>query len=284
MGYLLTLLLKFGQNLIMGSGMHQVFSVGGIFFLGFPTILGTSVYVLAIAERAGISPLVAFLLGVISALITGFFMAYLYAKMSNDSFVVLGLSSIIAFKALALSGGELTNGARGIKGVLRPEFMEKLLPLAIATLIVAGLFWIIEYGIMSSWIGRAFRANKEDARAVEALGISRKKIDYFLIIYSSVLFSIGGMFMLWHIQFLDPDFAHLELMIQLLTIGILALKPQLRYLFFGVTFVVFVPELIRFLELPSDILGHLRILIYSLTLMGFLYLLRDKLTIAKRSF
>ncbi len=141
---------------------------------------------------------------------------------------------------------------------------------------------LFESVLLASWAGRAFRAAKEDRHAVEAMGISSQRLSIFLVLFSGMLVSMGAVFVIWQVQFLDPHYADLAFMVEVLTMGILALKPKVRSLALAVLFVVLVPEILRFFHLPSDVLGHLRTLLYAGTLMIFLYFLRDRLTFSKR--
>lgn len=45
--------------------MHLVFSVAGIFFLGLPTVSKISAYTLAILEKNGVDPIVAFCISLV---------------------------------------------------------------------------------------------------------------------------------------------------------------------------------------------------------------------------
>lgn len=283
MGYLNTLLNKIGHMFTMGIGIHLVFSLGGIFFSGFPTIVGMGAYTLAICEKLGMGPWAACLAALAVSIMISLLFAYLFVKVSADSFAVLGLASIIAFKSLTLSWDTLTNGVLGISGIKRPELLTSLSSLAIMALLVA-LFMIgFEIVLLKTTFGRALRALKENPTTLEALGVSPKKISSIIIVVSGAIFAIGGMLMVWQVQFLDPSFGGLDMLVEVLTIGILALRPQTRWVGLGTMFVVFVPEALRFLDLPSTIFGHLRILLYCFSLIVLIIKLQDKLYIPQRS-
>lgn len=283
MGYLATIINKIGQMFTMGVGIHLVFSLGGIFFLGFPTVVSVAAYTLAICEKQGMSPWLALIAALIAGLIVSLLFAYLFIKVSADSFAVLGLASVIAFNALALSLDTLTNGVLGISGIKRPELFDSLPALAIAAILVALLMIIFEILLLKTTFGRALRALKENKTSLAALGVSPNKISTIIIVITGIIFSIAGIFMIWQVQFLDPGFGGLHLLVEVLTIGILALRPQIRWVALGTLFVVFVPEALRFLSLPSTILGHLRILLYCTFLIVLILKLQDKLHIPHRS-
>ena len=282
MGYFFTLLARFGIVLSMGTGMHLVFSLGGIFFLGMPTVVSLTAYALAIAEKAGYAPLWAAAIALLVNLCAGLLFAILYLRVSADSFAVLGLASILAFEALTRSWSELTNGVLGLAGIVRPELHAAewsfgLFNLTLGILIVAG-----EYVLLQTFWGRALRALKENPVSLEALGISSDRLARNTIILSSLLFGIGSIVMVWQIQFLEPSFAGLMLLIEMLTVGILALKPEVKRVVGGAIFVIALPEFLRFLDLPVTLFGHLRVLLYSILLIVLIRFLNTKISITSR--
>lgn len=283
MGYFLTLINKLSQTLIVGIGIHLSFSLGGILFLGFPTIVSVSAYALAISERAGLNPYIALLVAMAAALVVSLLFAYLFVKVSAESFSVLGLASIVAFEALARSWDGVTNGILGIGGIQRPEIFTNLPALVIGTILIAMLVLFLEGVLLQSKFGRALRAFKENPTILEVLGISHQKVSTILIILTGLIFSLGGILIVWQVQFLDPSFGGLTMLIEILTIGILTLKPQVKAVVIATLLVVLLPEILRFTSLPSNIFGHLRVFLYSLILIFLIIKFQNKLFISQRS-
>ncbi len=284
MGYFFLLINRLGQTFLMGTGVHLTFSIGGMFFLGFPTVVKVSSYALAISERNGVSPELAFGIGIVTSLLSGLFFGILFLKLSSDSFAVLGLVSIVATEALARSWDSVTNGVLGLPGIVRPEFMQSAPFFSLVTVVLALSCLIFEYVFLQTRYGRYLRAFKEQPQYLEAQGVSSRKVAVCVLLISNLLLGIGGMFTLWQVQFIDPSFGGLPLLIELFTLGIIALKPKVRFSVFGALFVVFLPEVLRFLPLPTSMFGYLRILIYSMFLIGFLLLFRKRISISQRSF
>jgi len=67
----------------------------------------------------------------------------------------------------------------------------------------------------------------------------------------------------WRIRFLDPSFVGLPLLLQMLTIAIIAARPKVRWVALSTLFIVLLPEVLRFVDLPSSMVGQLRVLIYA---------------------
>src|ERR1044071_3336139 len=103
MGYLITQLSRVWENFIFTIGTHLTISVGGVFFFGFPVAFSISAYVLAISQKAGVSPFFAITFALAAAVLVGIFFSALYRRLSADSFAVFTLASILAFDALVRS-------------------------------------------------------------------------------------------------------------------------------------------------------------------------------------
>jgi len=104
----------------------------------------------------------------------------------------------------------------------------------------------------------------------------------FVIIGGSLLSGISGLLEVFRIQFLDPSFGGIPNLIVLVSISILALKPKVKAVVLASMLVVFLPELISFLDFPSALLGHLRVLLYSVLLIVLIHTISGKSQFQKR--
>jgi branched-chain amino acid transport system permease protein len=282
MGYLLTILATFFTTLQSVTGIHGVFSLAGIFFLGSPVVMKLSIYALAIAQRAGVPPHYAFLIALGVAIVAGILFAYLFVKVSADSFAVLGLAALLASEALMRSWDDVTNGVLGISGIQRPDLFSSLPSLAMMFGVVTLLIILLQYVLLTTWVGRSIRAYKQNEIALEALGRPTKKIAQGLIIFTSFVYGITGAFIAWRVQFVDPQIAGMPYLIEIVTMGILALSPRIRSLVWAALFVTFFPEILRFLSLPVTMMGYARLLLYSLALLYLIRKLSPKLALSNR--
>ena len=264
MGYLFTTICQYFETLIGVTGVHLSLSVGGIFFLGFPVTFASGAYVMVILEKQGLPLYLAVTISLIIALLIGLIFALAYIKLSNDSFTILTLASILACDAVLKSWDNVTGGVLGISGVSRPDFLSSLPTLAIGQGIVALIILIIEYVLLKTSFGRSLRALKENKAALNSLGSSDYKIGFIIVIVVSLLAAVEGMFSIWRVQFLDPSFAGIMILIKMLTIAIIAYRPRVSWLMLSALFIVLLPEALRFLHLSSVIMGQMRLLIYAL--------------------
>jgi branched-chain amino acid transport system permease protein len=259
MGYLLTVLTRFFWATVQGVAGQLSIGMAGIFLLSLSVCFSFSAYSFAIlSKNFTFSFWLTFVLSLGLTSLVGFLFSYLYTKVSKDSFTVLALSSILGFDALVKSFDGLTGGVLGISGILRPAFIGKLSSLAVFAGIMCLLVLTMHYFVVKSSLGRKIRAFKEHPVALESLGTSKDSISRFVIVWGAIISSVAGVLELMRLQFLDPSFGGIPNLILFVSIAILALKPKVSSAVLASMFVVFVPEIISFLNFPSQFVGHLR--------------------------
>jgi branched-chain amino acid transport system permease protein len=281
MGYLLTIITTLSANLMAGTAIHGVFSLGGIFFLGLPAVCKLAAYTLAIAQRAGLTPEWSFLLAIATAALAGVIFSLLFVRLSPDSFAVLGLAALLAMEALLKSWNEMTNGVLGIAGIERPDLLASLPAMAAAYLIFALLLLTVHYLILHSAPGRLIRAYRQNETALQSMGVRTRRLGGKMVLLSSVILSLTAILFTWRIQFIDPAILGLPFLIEIVTIGILALAPQLRAVAGSALLVTFLPEIMRLFALPATIMGNARLLIYCLVLLFLLKKLAFKTNLTR---
>lgn len=283
MGYLLTQLARLAETSITAVGTHLVVTVSGIFFLGIPAMLSVGAYGMVIPQQYGLSFAVSLLISFLLSFSVGMIFVILYFKLSRDSFMVFTFTSLLAIEAIIKSWDKVTGGVLGIAGVARPEFALTLVRLVTLQVILMLVVFLFEYIVLRSWLGRFLLGIKENENLVESLQVSAKRLGAFAILVSALLAAMQGILSVWRIQFLDASFGTVLVLVQYLTIAIIAAKPKVRWLFGSILFVIFLPEVLRFLDLPSAILGPMRNLIYSVLLIIVLLRINQKHLAHKRA-
>jgi len=282
-GYLFTVLANLFGFGIQSVGAHLTLSMSGIFFMGFPVTFAASAYTYVIAEMHGFSIPLSLLLAILAALLVGLIYALLYIKMSNDSFAVVSLTSIIGLDALLKSWTSFTGGVMGLVGFHKPHFLKTIGALALFSFIIWISLLLFDYLILKTPFGRRVRALKESSSLVAAGGYSPKQIGSILLILASIFAGIAGIIEAWKLLIITPSgFTSIINLMVVLTIAILAMKPKLRWLVFATIFVILLPEAIRLMDIPSTYIGHIRNLIYGAMLLVLLKVLNKNFTNNKR--
>lgn len=271
MGYIFTTINRIWEAALSAIGSHLTLGLGGILFLGFPAAFWCGAYGYAIAARAGIPVGVSFVWGVVLALAAGVIFSFFYARISNDSFAVVTLASVLALEALIRSWDSVTGGVLGIAGVPRLIPHQTLYGLMILQAAIACCGLLFEWLLLESPFGRSLRAIKENKNALTALGTSARWTGQVAIVCASFLAGIAGIVTATRIQFLDPSLGGLVLLVQILTIAILVSAPRTLRLFGITVLIVLLPEMLRFFSLPTSVLGHARNSLYGLMLIALIY-------------
>lgn len=283
MNYILVILSNIFENMHYGIGMHMTISMGRIFFLGFPTIGLFTTYSIAVAHQFGLGVGASLLCALFCVFVLAFVFSFLFARVSEDSFVVLTLLSILAGEALMSSWSSVTNGVLGISGIPRPEVLSSSFRLMAVAFCIVAFFLFLEYLWLKSPYGRALRAYREDPYALEVTGISSVRLAQRVLFMACILFGVASALAVWRLQAVSPNMAGLPVLVQLISISVLALRPQVRYVVLATLFVQLVPELLRFFDFPASVFAQVRSLIYAVLLLILLKALQNKLYIPKRS-
>lgn len=271
MGYLFTTIIRIWETVLQSIGSHLTLGLGGILFLGSPVALWGGAYGYAVAAKSGISLGFSFALGIALAAGAGAIFAFFYTRISNDSFAVITLASVLAADALIRSWDSVTGGVLGIAGVPRLGFGQTLKDLAIFEIYIAGLALGLEAIFIHSQWGRSLRALRENKTALISLGTSAKFIGQMVLFFASIFIGLSGVLTISRVQFLDPTFGGMVLLVQTLTIAIISSAPKTLRLFAVTVMIVLLPEFLRFLDLPISVLGYLRNFIYSLMLIVLIF-------------
>lgn len=283
MGYFYTVLGRIAEGFPAVIGMHKTFALGGIFFLAVPVCFAFGGYGMGILGKMGFPLVYAMPMVFVLLFLLGGLYALAYMKLTNESFAVLCLTSIIAFEALLKSWDTITGGVRGFSGVARPEGFSTLSSLAIFVVITAIVLLSFEYILLRTPFGRAIRGMRESKTLLTALGESPKAIGVTLVIMATMLAGISGILYAWRVQFLDPSMSSTANIMVLLTIALLAYRPKVLWLALSNIFVIGVTESMRFLPLPSTQVGYVRLMIYSIVIIVLIFVLADRISPSHRT-
>ncbi len=241
----------------------------GLINLGHFAFVGIGAYTAALlTTEQGLSFWLATLLGGLLAGIFGWLLALPTKKIKGDYFALLSLGFSFIAVAVGLNWIDLTHGALGIAGIPRPVgfgtndlFIWPVFGLALLTY---GICW----RVTTSPFGRVMQAVRDDEMAAQVLGKNTWRTKIIVMTVSAFLAGIAGSFFAAFLQYIDPSsFALTEivLILSMLLIGGLGYLPAAVI---GVVVSETIFEPLRFLHLPSEILGPLREILYSLLLLA----------------
>lgn len=193
-------------------------------------------------------------------------------KTVDDYYIIITLGIQVAVYSIMNNWQSVTNGPLGIAGI--PAFA--ILPgvevdgkfaycLLSATLL--GVVWLTLHRLMHSPFGRMLIALSEDEVYTKSLGkdVAGAKIISFVI--SAMLASIAGVLYAHYISYIDPSSFTVDESIFILSMVIIGGMRSLPRILGAVAFLILLPEVLRFVGMPSAIAANMRQIFYGVALI-----------------
>jgi branched-chain amino acid transport system permease protein len=127
-------------------------------------------------------------------------------------------------------------------------------------------FFVIQR-IVNSPFGRILRAIREDETAALAVGKNVNKYKIIVFAIGAFFAGIAGSLYAHYITFIDPSSFTVMESITILLMVVFGGMGSLSGSFIGAAVLVILPELLRFVGMPSSIAAPLRQMIYGLLLV-----------------
>jgi branched-chain amino acid transport system permease protein len=171
---------------------------------------------------------------------------------------------------------ELTNGPLGLPGIPQPEILgyrfTSHLDFLALSFVFALLTYFISRRLVNSPFGNVLRSIREDELFAQSLG---KNVNHYKVLVFSIgagLAAIGGALYAYYITFIDPTSFTVPESIFMLSIVIVGGAGRLGGSILGAVLLIFIPELLRFIGMPSSIAANMRQILYGGLLVAFMVL------------
>jgi branched-chain amino acid transport system permease protein len=272
MEYLLHILVIAGIYIILTLSLNLILGYTGLASLGHAAFSCVGAYVSALlALRFGISPWLGLPIGAIAASAIGFIIAVPTLRLKGDYLALATFGFAVIVYSIANNWVAVTRGPLGLPGI--PGFSifgYRLSAIWSYLILVAFFVWLTTFvirRIANSPFGRILRGIREDEIATSALGknVNRHKILVFVI--GAFFAGIAGSLYAHYITFIDPSSFTILESITILLMVVFGGMGSINGSFIGAAVLVILPELLRFLGMPSSIAAPMRQMIYGLLLV-----------------
>ena len=268
--YFATVLVFLVYNILTAVAANLTVGYMGMFNLGLIAFVGIGAYSYALLSKLGLG---FWFPAIVAILLPGLFaiaLQYLTRKLKGDYFGIATLGFTYVVFAILLNA-EFSNGAFGIAGIAKPvifgiTFRTPMMFLVFSLIILAIVLTFV-YFLTRSRFGKLMEAIREDEISIKVLGKNTELIKYKILFLSGAICGLAGLIFASFITFIDPFSFLLSPLIVILTIAILGGLASFWGPVAGAAIITTIPELLRFVGLPSSILEPMRILIYSLILI-----------------
>ena len=276
MEYLLHLLIMICIYTILAQSLSLVAGYSGQISLAHAGFYSIGAYTTALlAVNFGMPPLLNLLLAMLFSGLLAFVVAKVAVKTIDDYYVIITLGIQVVIYSIMNNWQSVTNGPLGIAGI--PSFsilgikLESTWSFLLLSATLAAIVWLILHNLTRSPFGRMLRALSEDEVYTGSLGknVGNAKVVSFVI--SGMLASIAGVLYAHYVSYIDPTSFTLDESIFILSIVIIGGMRNLRGVFLAAMFLVLLPEILRFVGLPSSVAANIRQIVYGVALVVVIF-------------
>jgi len=260
---------------VLAIGLDLAMGFGGMLNVGHAAFFGIGAYASAIIVLSLGTPFwVGLAVGALFAAFCGFLLSFTSLKLKGDYLALTTLGFAFLVGAVLKNWTEVTRGPMGIAGIPAPEVFgfslstpQAFFPLAVAAVVAA---FVVARRITRSPFGRVLRAVRDDEVAAASLGKNVFRVKAVAFAASALFAGAAGSLFAHYTTFIDPStfdvFATL-LVLSMLVVGGLA---SARGALIGAFVLTVLSEALRFLPLPADSIGALRLMIYAVALVAII--------------
>ncbi len=254
--------------IIIALSLNLVMGYTGLVNFGHIGLLGVGGYVSAVFTTRFDWP---FVFGFIAAgLVTAGFAALLSLlsrKIKDDYFALLTLGFMFVTSAIFINWTEMTRGTLGIRGITRPEGFSEPLTFFLLVLLVCVASFLFLHQTVSSPFGRVLEAIRDDDLVAESLGKNVQKAKLVAMTISGLFVGLAGSLLAHFLRFINPGTFWLDPLVIALAGVVIGGLASLRGSVVGIVLVFAVSESLRFLSIPSSLIGPLRLIIFMFVLL-----------------
>lgn len=197
-------------------------------------------------------------------------------KLKGDYFILSTLGFQMVVYTILYNWIDVTKGPFGISGIpsLRLlgiwEIHGVYAYFVVSTIAVAALI-ILFVGLKRSPYGRALRSLRSDEQSLAALGRNVGFLKGSAFFISAAFAGLAGMLYASYASYIDPTSFTLTESLFIISALFIGGIGNISGPILGALFVVFLPEVLRFIGMPESVAAPLRQIIYGLSLVIVMY-------------
>lgn len=273
-------MLPYFENLFILGSIFSILSVSlnlsmgwtGLFNLGHAAFFAIGAYVSALLTLSiGMPFWVAILAAGLFAAVFGYLVSIPARKLRGDYLALGTLGFAFIVEAVLKNWTDVTRGPLGIPGIPKPELfgfvfsgLESYLLLTVAVLAITVF---IIHRTVNSPFGRVLKSIREDETAAQTLGKDTLRYKSLALTISAFFAGMAGSLYAHYITFIDPTSFSFPVLILLLSMVVIGGTASIRGSIAGAFLLILLPEPLRFIGLPPNLIGSGRQMIYAALLL-----------------
>ncbi len=274
MEYAVSILILLAIYLVLASSLNLVLGHAGLLSLSHAAFYGIGAYVSALtALRFGWSFALSTLSAALVAAALAAFLAIPSMKLRGDYFILGSLGFQVIIHDVISNWDSVTSGTWGLSGIPHPmllgvTFQSNLQHLSLyAPITLLCLF--VTHRASRAGFGKVLNAIREDETATTALGKDVRAFRMRAFALASALAAVAGAMYAHYVTFIDPSSFTFVESVYILSLVVVGGAGNTRGPILGAVVLVVLPELLRFVAVPSAYAANVRQIIYGLMLVIF---------------
>lgn len=273
--YLIHLLILIGIYAILAFSLQLSLGYSGLLNFGHIAFFGVGAYVSAILAINKIPFFVNILLAGAVAGIFGLILSLPTNRLKGDYLALTTLGFSVVMHTIFLNWIEVTNGPFGIAGIPRPVlfgvnfFDNKAFLMLVLFFVLVTYFFI--HRVCTSQFGKALEATRDNELKMKLLGKNIFKLKSLSLVVASFFAGLAGSLFASYVTFIDPSLFVFMNLLPIILIVIIGGLASLEGAFLMAVVIVLLPESLRFIGLPSSVVGPVRQIIFSLLLILIIF-------------
>jgi len=242
-----------------------------LFNLGFVGFYAIGAYASALLALSGQPFWFCLLTAALVPTIFAYILSTATNKLKGDYLALATMGFSFVIYAVSLNWIGLTKGPLGLPGIPRPQFwgidFNNDTNFLILSALISILTYLILHKIASSPFGKTLEAIRDDELAAKSLGKKTATAKSLALMISAFFAGIAGCLLASYLSYIDPTSFMFVNLIPILTIVVIGGLASLPGTVFATIIIVLLPEPLRFIGLPSSLIGPGRQLLYALFLL-----------------
>jgi branched-chain amino acid transport system permease protein len=248
--YYLDILTLTGIYIVLALGLNLIVGQTGLLNLGYVAFYAIGAYTYAILSTTfGLSFWPGLLVGAMATAGFAVLLGMPILRLRGDYFaiVTLGLGEIT--RIVLNNWNNMTGGPNGISNIGRPVIagytLHETRDFYYLILVIVAITVFAMYRLISSRIGRAWLAIREDEIAAEAMGINTYKLKLLVFVLGSAWAGLAGVFFSAKMAFVSPEsFTFIE-SVMILCMVVLGGMGSIPGVVLGAILLTIIPEVFR---------------------------------------
>jgi branched-chain amino acid transport system permease protein len=261
--------------IILGLTLNLIVGYTGLLSLCHAAFFGIGAYATAIATTTfGLNFFVSLLIGMVVATPISLLIGVLLSRLRDEYYALATFGCNTILFSIFLGWHELTGGALGITGIAAPELFGFEFDSNATFFALALFFVVLVYGISllvtRSQFGRVLQAIRDDEQVAQMLGYRTHYYKLAIFSVTAGLAALAGSLFASYVSYIEPTQFNIMESIFILAIIILGGLANIRGTLLGAIVLVVTPELLRFIGFSTESAGHVRLLIFGVSLVALM--------------